>query len=211
MTRLLGQLTTLLLYGASPVVVALAPFAVVPAVTTRFGADGWAVCAVALSVGAAVAVVAELGWVVVGPQRVSRDPRRHAEIHHDALASRLVALVVLAPVAVVAVTLLVDEHRGAAVLLTLGVAAGALSPTWLFVGLGRPGLTLLCEALPRVVLALAAAGVIALGGPLGRTDSPRCSPSRSRWSSPRGPWASGSHRPASACWPCRRSSSGSSS
>lgn len=166
MRRLVGHLTTLLLYGASPVVVALAPFAVVPAVTTRFGADGWAVCAVALSVGAAVAVVAELGWVVVGPQRVARDPQRHAEIHHDALASRLVALAVLAPVAVVTVTLLVDEHRGAAVLLTLGVAGGALSPTWLFVGLGRPGLTLLCEALPRVVLALAAAGVIALGGPL---------------------------------------------
>ena len=166
MTRLLGQLTTLLLYGASPVVAALAPFAVVPAVTTRYGADGWAVCAVALSVGAAVAVIAELGWVVVGPQRISRDPRRHAEIHHDALASRLVALAVVAPVAVVAVVLLVDEHRGAAVLLTLGVAGGALSPTWLFVGLGRPGLTLLCEALPRVVLALAAAGVIALGGPL---------------------------------------------
>jgi O-antigen/teichoic acid export membrane protein len=165
-TRLLGQVTTLLLYGASPLVVALAPFAVVPAVTSRYGADGWAACAVALSVGAGTAVVAELGWVVVGPQRVSRDPARHAEVHHDALASRLVALIVLAPIAAVAVALLVDEHRVAAVLLTLGVAGGALSPTWLFVGLGRPGLTLVCEAVPRVVLALTAASVIALGGPL---------------------------------------------
>lgn len=166
MTRLLGQVTTLLLYGASPLVAALAPFAVVPAVTSRYGADGWAACAVALSVGAGAAVVAELGWVVVGPQRVARDPARCAEVHHDALASRLVALVVVAPIAAVAVALLVDEHRAAAVLLTLGIAAGALSPTWLFVGLGRPGLTLLCEAVPRVVLALAAAAVITVGGPL---------------------------------------------
>ena len=166
MTRLLGQLGTLLLYGASPVVAALAPLAVVPAVTGRYGAAGWAACAVALSIGAATAVVAELGWVVVGPQRVSRDPGRYVDVHHEALASRLAALAVLAPVAVVAVALLVDEHRAAAILLTVGVAAGSLSPTWLFVGLGRPLLTLVCEALPRVVFAVGAAGVIALGGPL---------------------------------------------
>jgi O-antigen/teichoic acid export membrane protein len=155
-TRLLGQVTTLLLYGASPLVVALAPFAVVPAVTSRYGADGWAACAVALSVGAGTAVVAELGWVVVGPQRVSRDPARHAEVHHDALASRLVALVVLAPIAAVAVALLVDEHRVAAVLLTLALTAASV------IALGGP-----LEAYGLAALTAVAVTLVATGRALG--------------------------------------------
>jgi hypothetical protein len=46
------------------------------------------------------------------------------------------------------------------------VALGALSPTWYFVGLGRPGRVVLTEALPRVVLALAAAAALVVGAPL---------------------------------------------
>ncbi|ROP65158.1 MULTISPECIES: hypothetical protein [unclassified Curtobacterium] len=162
-TRIGAQLA---LYVGAPLLGSLAPLVVIPAVTSQYGAAGWASVAVALSVGLAGAVIGELGWVVVGPQKVSRDRAAASGLYERALASRLVAVGVLAlPVAVASGTL-AHEHRTAAVLLGLGILGGALSPSWYWTGLGRPATILLVEALPRMTLALSAAGAIALGAPL---------------------------------------------
>jgi hypothetical protein len=111
-------------------------------------------------------VIAELGWSIVGPQRIARDPEGRRSTFDLALASRLAAVACLAPIAATATFLLVDEHRLAAVLLSIGVLAGSLSPSWFFTGLGRPGAILACETLPRIVCSLGSALAISLGGPL---------------------------------------------
>jgi O-antigen/teichoic acid export membrane protein len=161
-----GQVARLLLHFLVPAVSAAAPLAVIPAVTSRFGAPGWSAVAVGMSVGIAAAVVAELGWSIVGPVRIARDPAARAAVFARALASKLVATTVLLPVVVVVTASVVDRHALAAVLVAVGVALGALSPTWYFVGLGRPGRIVLTEALPRVAFALTAAIAVWAGAPL---------------------------------------------
>lgn len=164
--RARGQVGRLLLHFLVPAVSAAAPLAVIPAVTSRFGASGWSAVAVGMSVGIAAAVVGELGWSIVGPLRIARDPAARAAVFARATASKLVVTAVLLPVVVTVTATVVERHVLAAVLVAVGVALGALSPTWYFVGLGRPGRIVLTEALPRVVLAVAAAVAVWAGAPL---------------------------------------------
>jgi O-antigen/teichoic acid export membrane protein len=160
------QVGRLALHLLVPALSAAAPLAVIPAVTSIYGASGWAAVAVGLSVGVATAVVAELGWGIVGPQRVARGIRPPGDLFATAAASKLVATAILLPVATAVTLAVVDEHRPAAALVSVGVALGALSPTWYFIGLGRPLLVLLAETVPRVLVSLASAVAIAAGAPL---------------------------------------------
>ncbi|WP_157489923.1 hypothetical protein [Frigoribacterium sp. Leaf44] len=164
--RAARQMRRLALHVLVPAVGAAAPLAVVPAVTSTAGAAGWAAIAVGLSVGVAAAVVAELGWGIVGPQRVVRQPAARSRLYAAALASRLVAVALTTPLAAVVTGLVVVEHRPAAVLVAVGVSLGALSPAWFFIGLGRPVVVLLAETSPRVVTSLASAVAIVHGAPL---------------------------------------------
>lgn len=166
MSRLARQIWHIGLFLIVPAASAAAPLAVIPAVTSRFGAEGWSSVAVALAVGVAASVVAELGWSIVGPQRIARNPASRGSIYEAALASRLVAVLVAGPVAAVLGFVLVDDHRVSAALLALGVVLGALSPSWFFTGLGRPLLILVCETAPRILAALLSALIIVSGGPL---------------------------------------------
>lgn len=160
------QIGRLALHLLVPALGAAAPLAVIPAITSTHGASGWAAVAVGLSVGIATAVVAELGWSIVGPQRVARATRPPGDLFATASASKLVATAVLLPVAAAVTLAVVDEHRPAAALVSLGVALGALSPTWYFIGLGRPLLVLVAETSPRVLASLVSAVAIAAGAPL---------------------------------------------
>ena len=160
------QVGRLALHLLVPALGAAAPLAVIPAITSTHGASGWAAVAVGLSVGIATAVVAELGWSIVGPQRVARATRPPGELFATASASKLVATAVLLPVAAAVTLAVVDEHRPAAALVSVGVALGALSPAWYFIGLGRPLLVLVAETSPRVLVSLVSAVAIAAGAPL---------------------------------------------
>lgn len=164
MTR--RQLRDIALYVLAPLLGGLTPLAVIPAVTSTAGADGWASVAVALAVGVALSVVAELGWTIVGPQRVARDRAGALGLYDAAFASRLAAVAVLGPVASVVTASLVDSHRPAAALLAFAVVAASLNPTWYFIGTGQPVLIVVCETVPRVALTLFAAFAIADGAPL---------------------------------------------
>lgn len=166
MSTTLRRAVSLLLFVVIPAAAAIAPLLVIPAITSRFGAAGWGSVAVGLSVGVAASVVGELGWSIVGPQRIARDAGLRRETFDHALASRLVAVLLVAPVAVLTTSLVVEAHKSAALVLTLGVLAGSLSPSWFFTGLGRPLAILACETVPRVLFAVASAAIILLGGPL---------------------------------------------
>lgn len=162
MRRLAGLSPYLLI----PALGAIAPLIVIPAVSVRYGADGWASLAIALALGGAGAVVAELGWGVIGPQLVARESASRTVIFRESVVSRLMAVLIVAPMAGLASLLLVQDHAAAAVVLAVAVVAGALSPFWYFIGLGRPGTVLLVDTTPRVTSAIASAVIISLGGPL---------------------------------------------
>jgi O-antigen/teichoic acid export membrane protein len=163
----LGQIRSLLLYFAIPALGAIAPLVVIPAISSQFGAATWASVAIAQSLGAAAAIVAELGWGVIGPQRVAQQPSsRRWVVYRAALSSKIVATSVLAPIAGLAAFVIAPVAQADMAVLAVATAFGALSPTWFFIGSGLPVKVLLTESVPRVLLNAAAAIALTLGAPL---------------------------------------------
>jgi O-antigen/teichoic acid export membrane protein len=137
-------------------------------VTLKFGTDGFATLAIAQSLGLAAAVVCELGWSVVGPQIVARSnsPAR-GRLYLASVGSRLTALAIGAPIVAVAATLVSSFDQAGAGVVAVSYAVGALTPSWLLVGMNRPGLLLAADTLPRLALNIAASLAVLAGAPLG--------------------------------------------
>jgi len=165
--RRLRQLSVRALpYFLIPAIGVFAPLLVIPAISASYGVDGWGAVAVALSIGGTSAVVAELGWGVVGPQQVARDPGSARAYYGMALTTRMLAVLLLAPIAALLTYLMVDSHAFAAAVLAAAVTTTALSPTWYFYGRARPLLALGCEAGPRATILIGTALLIRAGAPL---------------------------------------------
>ena len=150
-----------------PALSAISPLIVIPALTHTYGAGGWAAVAIAQSVGMAAASMAELGWSVLGPQRVARlDISSRGGVYMAALASKMSAVAIFAPLSAAISFNLVTEHRAAAALLAAAISAGALSSSWYFVGCNRPFSIIWAEGVPRLALLSVAGVAIYLGAPL---------------------------------------------
>lgn len=164
MSRYLKRVWGILPYFLIPAAGALSPLLVIPAVSTTFGASGWAVMAIGQSIGGAAAVVGELGWGVVGPQQLPRlGQRRRLRLYRISLASRLLSAVPLTVLAAVLAALLAPNGRLEAASLAAGTALAALSPTWFFIGTNRPYVILGTESLPKIATALVS-GMLILAG-----------------------------------------------
>ncbi len=83
-----------------------------------------------------------------------------------ALASKISAVAVFAPLSAVISFSLVTEHKAAAALLAAAISAGALSSSWYFVGCNKPFSIIWAEGVPRLILLSVAGGAIFLGAPL---------------------------------------------
>lgn len=165
--RRLTQLRTLLFYFLIPGISAVTPLLVYPALTARFGETGFASVAIAQSLGSAGSVIAELGWGVIGPQRIARAaPGNRSRLYGSSLATKGIAVAIVAPLAGLAAALITTDHRFAAALLAFATVTMALSPSWYLVGANRPLTILYTEGLPRTVLLASAALGIAFGAPL---------------------------------------------
>ncbi|TIH35584.1 lipopolysaccharide biosynthesis protein [Subtercola vilae] len=163
----LKQLRTLLFYFLIPGISAVTPLLVYPALTIRFGENGFASVAIAQSIGYAGSVIAELGWGVLGPQRIARaDKAGRASLYGSALATKGTASLIVAPLAAIATALIVTDHQLAAGILAFATVTMALSPSWYLVGANRPLTILWTEGIPRTVMLVGAAVGIALGAPL---------------------------------------------
>lgn len=145
----------------------MAPLLVYPAVSMEFGAPGFASMAVGQSLGLAMAVVCELGWSVVGPQRVASETRhQYIRYYRKSMASRLLALAIGAPV-VAAVGLNIGGLLPLdAAVIAVAFACNAYSPIWLLIGLNRPKWILLVDAVPRLVANAIAAVTMLIGAGL---------------------------------------------
>lgn len=154
-----------------PAVSAVTPLIAIPAITATAGIGGWEAYALGLSLGSAGGVVVELGWPLTGPQRVAAErPGQRWATLVSSLRTRLLALVVVAPV-VTAISVLLaintqSEHVVTAALMALACVTVGLSGSWYFTGTGRPLRILASEALPRAVLIIAASIAVVAGAPL---------------------------------------------
>ncbi|MCW2757784.1 MAG: hypothetical protein JWO46_1530, partial [Nocardioidaceae bacterium] len=154
-------------FVTSALVLAVSPLVSIPAITSQFGAQGWASFAVGQSFGGALAVIVGFGWPLVGPARVARaDAEETGRMLVSALAGQAaVLLVLLAPFMLVA-ALAVDQFHATAALTTVSAGLAGLVPTWLFVGRSSPGGALVFTALPSLLGAVLGSGLLLLGAPL---------------------------------------------
>jgi len=154
-----------------PALSAVTPLVAVPAITASAGAQGWEAYALGISIGSLVCVLVELGWPLTGPQRVAAEaPGLRWETLLQSLRTRLIALFVLAPVAVVLAVVLTyatgSEHETTTVLMALASAVTGLSCNWYFTGVGKPLRILTSDALPRALMVTVAAVAVAAGAPI---------------------------------------------
>ncbi|TNM59452.1 hypothetical protein FHN55_20685 [Streptomyces sp. NP160] len=140
-------------FAGLPLLSLLAPFLLLPLLARVGGQEGWAAVLLGQSAGGLGAVVAGLGWGLVGPVAVARaDAAQRREVYARSLASRGVVVAVAMPVcALVAAALSEEGHRWTAAAMSTAMVVGALSPSWFSIGIGRPSAIAVFEILPRLV------------------------------------------------------------
>jgi len=146
-----------------PAIAAISPLLVLPVVARIAGPGGWASAIAGESVGTVAAIVIGYGWTAIGPALVSiaADSTERARIYRESLVVRL--LIAVAALPVTAVLCWFVAHPGSewlSVLMGLQGALIALSFTWYSAGEGLPRAIMLYDAIPRLVVAVAAALLI---------------------------------------------------
>lgn len=156
----------LIAFVAIPMLSAVTPLLAFPAISSNFGASGWAAIALGQSFGAAAAVLIELGWGLTGSQRVARAAEvNRRRILAASVATKLVVLPVSIPAALLA-AFFAPEFAIEAALACVGSAFVGLTSIWFFIGVGRPAKILLTDAVPKLTFVALAAIWMNLGGPL---------------------------------------------
>jgi hypothetical protein len=154
-------------FVAVPALTSLVPLLALPGVTSVAGASGWAAVAIGQSVGAAAAVVTELGWGLTGTVRVGRQSGQAARrLLAWSLATKGIAVLVMAPVAACAAALLAPAFRPEAAAIAGVGALSSVNAVWFYIGRGDPRRLLLLDALPRTVCGVASAVLLLHGAPL---------------------------------------------
>lgn len=148
-----------LAFGGLPFLSLVTPFLFLPILARVAGAEAWLAVAIGQSVGAFAALVVGLGYNAVGPTAVALAvPTERAAVLERSIRPRLALFV---PVVVVAATIAAviapSTHRLDAALMAIALTLGGLSSSWYMVGLGRAGLIVVFELLPRLVSTAAAA------------------------------------------------------
>lgn len=154
-------------FVAVPALASLVPLLALPGVTSAAGETGWAAVAIGQSIGAAGAVVTELGWGLTGTVRVGRQTAPAArQLLAWSLATKLVVLIAAAPLAVIAAAALAPAFRAEAAAIAGFGAMSSVNAVWFYIGRGEPRALLLLDALPRTLCGLTAAALLLGGAPL---------------------------------------------
>lgn len=164
MRRLVGRFAG---FMALPLISAVAPLILLPLISSRFGADGWAAYAIGGSLGAAGAVLVELGWGLTGTQRVARQsPRNRRRTLAFAMATQGVALPVIAAMCCLAGWLIPSSDQLVVGLVAAAACATSVNGVWFFIGVGSPAGIALADTIPKVAALAASAVGLWLGAPL---------------------------------------------
>jgi len=150
-----------------PAIAAVSPLLVLPIVSRIAGPDGWASAIAGESIGTFAAIAIAYGWTTVGPALVSiaRDDPHRGRLYRDALVIRLLTAAVALPImAIVCAWVASPGFQWLSVLMGLQGALIAMSFTWFAVGVGDPKSIMIYDAIPRLLVAVVAAVLIAQVG-----------------------------------------------
>ncbi|WP_168626457.1 polysaccharide biosynthesis protein [Cryobacterium sp. BB307] len=156
----------ILAFAGLPFLSLVTPFLFLPILARVAGADAWLAIAIGQSVGAFAALFVALGYNTVGPTMVAlAAPDARTELLRRSVHARfalfLPAVIVAAVIAAVASP---EANRLDGALMSVAMTLTGLSSSWFMIGLGRAGLIVRYEILPRIVAtALAAAALLLLG------------------------------------------------
>lgn len=161
-----GLARRIVAFAGLPFLSLLIPFLFLPILARLAGADAWLAIAVGQSVGGFAALVVALGYNTVGPTLVAVEADAdRPEVLRRSLAPRAVLFVPAVVVAcVVAAIIAPGSQRLEAVLMAVALTLAGLSSTWYMVGLGRAGLIVVYDLVPRFVATLLAAGLLVAFG-----------------------------------------------
>lgn len=158
MKRLISLVSGTGAFFLLPLLGAVTPLLVLPVVTSQFGSEGLAAYGIALSVGSAGALVAELGWPVVGPMRLpGLSNREQKDLYLASVGTRGIISLITVPVCAVVTLNLVQSYQFEAAVISAGFALASMSSAWFYVGLNKPIMILSLEGLPRLGLYVIAA------------------------------------------------------
>lgn len=146
---------------------AISPLIALPLITRAAGPTGFAEIAIGQALGTLAATLITFGWAVRGPVEAARSAHPSRVFRASIVVRGANSLVVLPLVAVVAALASHADDHALAIVSALAFSLQGLSLSWYAVGVGRPLLALVFDAVPRIVLNLAGAiAALATGIPL---------------------------------------------
>lgn len=159
-----GLARRILAFAGLPFLSLITPFIFLPILSRIAPADAWLAIAIGQSVGAFLALVVALGYNTVGPTMVAlARPEERATVLRASILARLLLFVPCAVMAVVIAMLIAPvDYRLDAGLMSLAMVLTGLSSAWYMIGLGRAGLIVLYEILPRIAATVLAAAALVL-------------------------------------------------
>lgn len=165
--RFMGpSIRRLLLFVLIPAFGIVSPLLALPALTREHGSEAWADIALGQSLGMAFAVIAELGWGLDGPQRVSRvNVVRAGQYAALAGLTRFVVWVPSAAIAGAFAWLLTPYDSHLSAMAAVSASASALSFSWFFIGRGIPRAIIVSETVPKLLGAISATILLVMGSP----------------------------------------------
>jgi O-antigen/teichoic acid export membrane protein len=150
-----------------PFLSSLAPFILLPLLARRVSSEEWAGLGIGQSVGMVGAIAVTWGWQFVGPVLVAgvdADERRGRYL--DSLLVRGVVSIVLTPLlALLAALVAPSGGRLLSATMACAICLSGLTPTWYFIGLGKPSAIATWDVFPRVLATVLAAGLVVWGIP----------------------------------------------
>lgn len=140
----------------------MAALFILPAISSRFGANGWIAVGLGQSLGAIAGIVVGLDWPISGAQAIAQSdaPRRRA-LYFQSLRYRGIAFVlVTTPFSIMLPFLTQSVFHLETVLFFLATSLNGLTASWYFAGTGDARLLIRNEALVRLAAyAISLAGI----------------------------------------------------
>lgn len=150
--RLSGQALLTLGYAANMMALAVAGLAMIPALIAAVGPRDWADIAVAQALGGFCGVITGYGWGLAGPAYVARaDAETRGRRYFESLRGRALVGLVVIPAGMLVLALVIGHFSLIPTMALLVTAAVAFSPSWFYVGVGRPWVLLIIDTLPRTM------------------------------------------------------------
>lgn len=161
-----GLTRRILAFAGLPFLSLVTPFLFLPILARVAGAEAWLAIAVGQSVGAFLALIVALGYNTVGPTMVALVPpeERPALLRRSVLARALLFVPCAAIAVAISIVIAPEGYRADAGTMSLAMTLTGLSSAWYMIGLGRAGLIVVYEILPRIIATIAAAAALLLWG-----------------------------------------------